>query len=203
VLGEVTMRAVAARLGSRTPMSLYRYVFSKDGLVDLMVDEVYGEIMIGDDGTWRDRLEALGRSARAATQRHPWFARMAFSRPPFGPNALAVFDGALAALDGLGLTEQQKMEFVSTVMGQVLAAGLAELEERTMRERVGLRTDAELADSARPYLERIAAEGRYPHFSAWALDPERPAEPESDPFDRVLGWLLDGLAGNIPPRGTA
>jgi AcrR family transcriptional regulator len=201
VLGEVTMRAIAARLGSRTPMSLYRYVGSKDGLVDLMVDEVYGEISIPDDGSWRDRLLALGRSARAATTRHPWFARMAFSRPPLGPHALTMYDRALAALADLGLTEHQKMEFVGTVLGQVLAAGLAELEERRMRERVGLHTDAELADAARPYLERIAAEGRHPHFSRWARDPARTTGPHDDPFDRVLGWLLDGLSREYTPQG--
>ena len=33
----LTMRAVATALGSSTPMSLYRYVHSKDGLVDLML----------------------------------------------------------------------------------------------------------------------------------------------------------------------
>ena len=34
----LTMKAVAARLGPYSPMALYRYVYSKDGLVDLMLD---------------------------------------------------------------------------------------------------------------------------------------------------------------------
>src|SRR3978361_1414862 len=33
-----TMKAVAARLGPYSAMALYRYVHSKDGLVDLMLD---------------------------------------------------------------------------------------------------------------------------------------------------------------------
>src|SRR3954463_5292317 len=40
----LTMAAVARRLGPYTPMALYRYVLSKDGLVDLMLDHVTGEI---------------------------------------------------------------------------------------------------------------------------------------------------------------
>ena len=32
-------------------------------------------------------------------QSHPWFARLAFSRPPLGPHALALYDAALAWLD--------------------------------------------------------------------------------------------------------
>src|ERR1700747_1644424 len=39
----LTMQAVAQALGAFTPMSLYRYVYSKEGLIDLMLDAVLGE----------------------------------------------------------------------------------------------------------------------------------------------------------------
>src|SRR2546429_6213291 len=42
--GALTMKAVAARLGPYTAMALYRYVHSKDGLVDLMLDAATAEI---------------------------------------------------------------------------------------------------------------------------------------------------------------
>src|SRR3954453_17722428 len=42
----VTMKAVAARLGPYTPMALYRYVGSKDGLVDLMLDAAIAEVAL-------------------------------------------------------------------------------------------------------------------------------------------------------------
>ena len=177
VRGEVTMRAIATRLGVRSPMALYRYVGSKDGLVDLMVDEVYGEIRVPAAAGWRESLRGLGLSAWEAVQRHPWFARLAFTRPPLGPHALAIYDAALAALAGLPLSAPARMGFVSTVLGQALASGLAVLEERAMRERVGLHTEEQLAAAARPYLERITAEGRYPHFIEWANDPGRVEEP--------------------------
>ena len=191
--GEVTMRAIAAKLGSRTPMSLYRYVGSKDGLVDLMLDEVYGEVTVPVDGDWRHRLRGLALSVRAATARHPWFARLTFSRPPMGPNALAMYDTALAPLDELGLDAATRMGFVSTVLGQVFAAGLAELEEATMRDRAGLPTDDDLAAAVAPYHARITAEGRYPHYIRWANDPQRSA-PAPQTFEQTLEWLLDGLA---------
>ena len=107
VRGEVTMRAVATRLGSSTPMSLYRYVGSKDGLTDLMLDRVTAEIVVPAEGTWQERLRGLALSARAAVQRHPWFARLTFSRPPLGPHSLAVFDAALAALEPLGVQPEK------------------------------------------------------------------------------------------------
>ncbi|WP_219417847.1 TetR/AcrR family transcriptional regulator C-terminal domain-containing protein [Pseudonocardia nigra] len=196
VRGEVTMRAVAARVGARTPMSLYRYVGNKDGLVDLMLDEVYGEIVVPEPGDWRACLRELGSSGWEAVQRHPWFARLSFSRPPLGPHALAMYDRSLAALDGLGLDAATRMGFVGTVLGHVLSSGLALLEERAMRERAGLRTDGELTEAVRPYLDRIAREGRHPHFSRWAADPAR-LEPAPQSFEQVLEWLLDGLERSV------
>jgi AcrR family transcriptional regulator len=195
--GEVTMRTLASRLGVRSPMALYRYVGSKDGLADLMADTVYGQFTVRRGDGWRPALRDLGGSGWAAVQRHPWFARLAFSRPPLGPNALAVYDAALAELEPLGLSAATRMGFVNTVLGHVLGSGLALLEERTMRARVGLATDADLAASVAPYLERIAAAGDYPHFTRWAADPDRHTDqPQS--FEAILEWLLDGLATLMP-----
>jgi AcrR family transcriptional regulator len=195
--GEITMRTIAAKLGSSTPMSLYRYVGSKDGLVDLMVDEVYAQFSVPAGG-WRESLRGLGTSGWAAVQRHPWFARAAFSRPPLGPHAIAMYDGALGALDGLHLDAATRMGFVNTVLGQLLSSGLALLEERSMRHRAGIDSEEQLAAAARPYLERITAEGRHPHFIAWANDPERLA-PAPPTFEQVLDWLLDGLEALVTP----
>ncbi|MER7989908.1 TetR/AcrR family transcriptional regulator [Streptomyces noursei] len=202
VPGEITMRALAARLGVRSPMALYRYVGSKDGLVDLMTDEVYGQMTVPRGQGWRDALRGLGRTSWDAVQRHPWFARLAFSRPPMGPNALRLYDTALAELEPLGLDAATRMRFLSTVLGHVLGSGLALLEEQTMRARVGFRSDSDLDAAAAPYLARIAAAGQHPHFSSWAADPQRlDAEPQS--FEQVLEWLLDGLATLVPPAPPA
>lgn len=195
--GEVTMRAVAARVGSSTPMSLYRYVGSKEGLTDLMVDEVYGEISVPPGG-WRERLGGLGTSGWEAVQRHPWFARLAFSRPPLGPHALALYDAALAALEEFDLGAAERMGAINTVLGHVFGSGLALLEERAMRERAGLPGEADLAAAARPYLQRITEEGRHPHFIRWANDPAH-LDPAPQSFERILEWLLDGIAGSITP----
>jgi AcrR family transcriptional regulator len=190
--GAITMRAVAGRLGARSPMALYRYVASKDGLADLLVDEVYGMITVPVGQGWRAALRGLGRSGWEAMQRHPWGARLAFSRPPLGPNALRLYDAALGELEPLGLDAATRMGFVNTVLGHVLGSGLALLEERTMRARTGQLTDADLDRSAAPYLARVADAGQHPHFSRWAADPDRLAPAPQD-FEQILDWLLDGL----------
>ncbi|WP_043265385.1 TetR/AcrR family transcriptional regulator [Streptomyces sp. CT34] len=200
VPAEITMRALAARLGVRSPMALYRYVGSKDGLVDLMTDRVYGQITVPRGHGWRRALQGLGRTGWDAVQRHPWFARLAFSRPPMGPNALRLYDTALAELAPFGLDATTRMGFVKTVLGHVLGSGLALLEEQTMRARVGFHSDSDLEAAAAPYIERIAAAGEHPHFISWATDPRRHA-PEPQSFEQVLEWLLDGLATLLPPEG--
>ena len=191
--GEVTMRTLASRLGVRSPMALYRYVGSKDGLADLMADHVYGRLAVTRGEGWQPALRSLGTSGWAAVQQHPWFARLAFSRPPLGPNALTVYDAALAELDPLGLPAATRMGFVNTVLGHVLGSGLALHEEQSMRARAGITSEEDLADAAEPYLTRIAESGQYPHFSRWAADPER-LTPQPQDFETILEWLLSGLA---------
>jgi AcrR family transcriptional regulator len=192
--GAITMRAVAGRLGVRSPMALYRYVASKDGLDDLMVDQVYAAMTVPAGQGWRAALHGLGVSGWQAMQRHPWAARLAFSRPPFGPGALRLYDTALGELEPLGLDAATRMGCVNTVLGHVFGSGLALLEERAMRARIGQATDADLGRAAAPYLARVAEAGQYPHFSRWAADPGR-HQPQPQTFEQVLAWLLDGLAG--------
>jgi AcrR family transcriptional regulator len=197
--GHITMRTLAERLGVRSPMALYRYVGSKDGLADLMTDEVYGGFTVATGQGWRPALRELGLTGWQAVRRHPWFARLAFSRPPLGPNALALYEAALGELDPLDLPAATRMGFVNTVLGHVFGSGLALLEEQSMRSRIGVESDAELSDAAAPYHARIAAAGAHPHFSRWVADPQRHAPAPQD-FETILEWLLDGLDTIIQPK---
>jgi AcrR family transcriptional regulator len=191
--GEITMRALAGKLGVRSPMALYRYVNSKDGLADLMMDEVFGQFSVPRGEGWRAALRGLGRSGWAATRRHPWFARLAFARPPLGPRTLAVYDAALAELEPLGRDAATTMGSINTVLGHVLGSGLALLEENAMRARIGVTDESELGDLAAPYLTMITDSGRVPHFARWMADPTRD-DPAPQSFEQILEWLLDGLA---------
>jgi hypothetical protein len=130
-------------------------------------------------------------------RQHAEHLRVRHGRPQ---RALAVYDHALAELEPLGLDPDVRMGFVSAVFGQVLGSGLALLEEQAMRARTGLATEADLDRAAAPYLERIAAAGRHPHFSAWAADPDR-GRTEFPAFEMILDWLLSGLARTVDHNG--
>src|SRR4051794_31582549 len=154
--GAVTMRRVATELGSSTPMSLYRYVGSKDGLIDLMIDEVAGEVVLPAGHTdWRADLRAFAVAQRDAVARHPWFGEFLFSRPHLGPNALRNVDFALATLDGHDLPVGTAMALVSMVQGYAISSATAGAAESRMRESVGLRTDEELRASVQGFLDGV------------------------------------------------
>src|SRR4051812_38199622 len=71
-LEAISLRRVASALGV-TPMALYRYVESKDALLDAVLDLVYGEIELPDPEAvdWWDGLAAIAHSARRALIAHP------------------------------------------------------------------------------------------------------------------------------------
>src|SRR5262249_6534159 len=87
-IDAVSMRRVAAELGAGT-MSLYYYVQSKDELLDLMQDEMLGEVLVPDGelpGEWRAALTAIAMRSFAAFARHPWAIEAPPSAP--GPNVM-------------------------------------------------------------------------------------------------------------------
>jgi AcrR family transcriptional regulator len=91
-LGSVSMRRVAAELGV-DPMSLYRHVGDKDGLVDAMTDAVVAAIEpVEPTGSWLTDARATALAARATMVRHPWAAEAIRARPSPTPAALRHLD---------------------------------------------------------------------------------------------------------------
>src|SRR6266498_4621044 len=81
-LEAVSMRRIAREVGAGA-MSLYRYLDSKDELVELMMDAVEAEDPLPDkpSGEWRADLRRIAERARGILERHPWLATLAATRP--------------------------------------------------------------------------------------------------------------------------
>ena len=190
-----TMRRVATALGSSTPMSLYRYVGSKDGLVDLMLDAACGEVDLPAEptGDWRADLRGLALEIWAMMQRHPWYAELVHTRPPLGPNALRLTDFGLAALRMLDSTTA--MTYLATVNSLAIGTAMQAAEEHKMRRRIGIRSDDDLRAAVAPIHQQIVATGRYPHYNRWVADGARFRD--EDGFALLLDILLDGIAARL------
>src|SRR6516164_8677430 len=96
-LAALSMRRLADELGTGAA-SLYWHVGSKDGLLDLVLDEAIGEGKVPDPdpGKWQDQIKQVARDQRAASLRHPWVVRVSIGRIPMGPNALRYSERILA-----------------------------------------------------------------------------------------------------------
>ena len=190
-LAALSMRRVAADLGSGTA-SLYRYVTSRDELLDLMIDEVRGEEPVPElTGDWRADLTAVARALRLGLLRHPWLAGELTGRPTLGPNSLRRGDRALAAAVELTPDITVAAQVLDTVRAYVFGAVAGEIAAAQAQRRSGL-TEAQWQESVGPYIRQVLDSGDYPAFSRRVLEGE-----ESDAeqrFEFGLTCVLDGVA---------
>ncbi|MFJ6439619.1 TetR/AcrR family transcriptional regulator [Streptomyces sp. NPDC091649] len=192
-LAAVSMRALAQRLGTG-PASLYRYVGSRDELLDLMADAVAGELDLSrpTGGDWLDDLVGLALQSRAAHLRHPWLADLNDRRGEvLGPHAIDYLDHALAILAPAPGTAGQKLEAIG------LLGGLAVLFARRETAATGAVGDPS-AQAA--HLAAVAAEGRHPHLLAALTAAGAPPPADRDAlFERLLRRLLPAMLGQGTP----
>ena len=194
----LTMAAVAGRLGEYSAMALYRYVDSKDGLVDLMLDHVVAEVPLPDltAGDWRDQLRRVALDSWAMARRHVWYAQLVHTRPPLGPNLLRRTEALLQTLTATGLDLPEALSYVQLLDRHVYAAALADAEERAMLRTYGVDDDGAFAAAVQELRQVVAA--RHPLLGRWMTAPEGPAAEEQ--LTRGLDFLLDGIAGRIAAR---
>jgi AcrR family transcriptional regulator len=143
-LEAISMARVAAELGFTT-MSLYRYVDSKDELLQLMFNaSAFGAdsiVLEGDD--WRSRLRSWSIIQRDMLDRHPWITQMRMAAPPLAPNSLHFVERALEALDGTGLADAEKMRAIGLISSYTLSeAKMANDAARAMAELAEVQAQA-------------------------------------------------------------
>lgn len=196
-LAAVSLRKVAAALDAG-PMRLYGYLSTKEELLDLMVDAMYGEIMRAEPGgeDWRSALRSVATATRAVARRHEWFVDLIGGRPHLGPNSLAYLETALSTLDGVPGFENvdDVMRAVGTVLAYVIGALRSEQTELRAERSTGM-TERQWQDASAPYLLRVLATGRFPALARVTRDATHP-DPEIG-FSAGLDYVLDGIATRI------
>ena len=105
-LEGLSMRRVAEALNTG-PASLYWHVGSKDGLLDLIFDQIIGEMEVpapqGD--RWKEQLKQIALSQRATILRHRDLVAISMGRIPMGPHALRYTESVVGVLRAGGVPD--------------------------------------------------------------------------------------------------
>ena len=170
------MARVAAELGFTT-MSLYRYVASKEELLQLMWNgSARGaeDLVLEGDG-WRARLRAWAIVQRDMLDRHPWITQMPMAAPPMAPNSLIFVERGLETMDGTALADVDKLRFIGLISSYTLSeARMANDARRAEQEQAAAAGDG--AEAAPPWtfdalLRELANEATYPRLYRIAWTP--------------------------------
>ena len=205
-LPAVSMGRVAKQIDS-SPMSLYRYVSTKDELLVLMLDAAYGVPAPMPAGTapddWRAGLVRWACEQRDALYENPWALHIPLSGPPATPNQIAWLEAGLTALARTPLGEQQKLSVILLVSGFVRNEARLTTDMLAAAKTAGI-TPEQAMDSYGSMLSQLIDPKRFPAVTAaitsGALDDEDGLEGE---FEFGLNRILDGVAVLLENRARS
>ncbi|MCO6003728.1 TetR/AcrR family transcriptional regulator [Actinoallomurus purpureus] len=195
-LDAVSMRRLAERLGVAT-MALYRYVSSKDDLLELMIDAVSAEIELPPDAGWRDLARSFAHQLRAVGLRHPWLTA-AFARVPHAltPNLIARVEDILHSLDGLALDVDAMMAVFGTVNAFVRGATAGEVVQREAARKEGRESEEETKLAHLPYVRWLMGLDRYPTLTRYIIEGSNEDDAQWQ-FEFGLECVLDGIGTRL------
>lgn len=190
-LEQVSLRNLAAALKAG-PMRLYGYVASKEELLDVMVDELYGELLAEGPlrGRWKAVLREIAHRLRRIAQRHPWFPALMAGRPPLGPHALTFIEAALAAVQAANPRRPMGDALSALSMVSWFVVGALEGERGDLRNAARLAGgEAQAAHWA--YLQRALSTGAFPYVARVVREVKHPTAEQE--FELGLTCVLAGI----------
>src|SRR5690606_18938496 len=92
-------------------MSLYRYLPSRDDLLNLMLDHLTTPYDLGrmEDLSWRPMLEEIAWQGRRRLLRHNWLVRLNWARPMVGPGSMSLLEQLMTGLRDLPFSDREKI----------------------------------------------------------------------------------------------
>jgi AcrR family transcriptional regulator len=200
-LAALSMRRLAEELGTGAA-SLYWHVGSKDGLLDLVLDEIIGEAKVPDPdpGRWQEQLKEVARGQRRISLRHPYIVRISIGRIPMGPNALRFSERVLGILRAGGLPPRLAVQgyllLIATINGFTIdETGVDDAGPDPGGILAGNADDLQqVADMARDYIASLPA-ALFPNMTTLA-DEFALSDPD-ERFELLLDIFVDGLSRRV------
>ncbi|MGW4437967.1 TetR/AcrR family transcriptional regulator [Streptomyces sp. NPDC004596] len=197
-MARFSMRRLAAELNV-TAMSLYWYVDTKDDLLELALDAVYGELRLPDpqdDGAdWREQLRELAGEYRSLLVRHAWLSPLAGRYLNIGPNSLAFSRVVQRVVRRAGLPAHGVTGAISAVFQFVYGYGTVEAQFLARTADTGLSAD----EYHRQAVSLVAEDPGTAEMFRESRDlmAARGGDTVGEMMDRDFGFALDLLIAGI------
>ena len=203
-LDGLSMRRVADALHTG-PASLYWHVGNKDGLLDLVFDQLIGEMRVptpqGD--RWKEQLKQVALDQRATILRHRDLVAISMGRIPMGPHALRYTESVVAILRAGGVPDDLAVSGYLLLFALVNGFTMDEMAEPVAGSDDPAGSDG--SDGSRESLSPSAVSGylaslpadQFPHITAVA-----PYFAQWD-NDVQFGMLVDLYVEGLAQRAAA
>lgn len=195
-----SMRRVGEELDTGAA-SLYWHVGSKDGLLDLILEEVIAEqvdeIPEPDPKRWQEQIKEVARTMRRTILRHRDIVQISIGRIPMGPNALRLSERVLAILRSGGVPDELAVQsyllLISAVNGFTMdEAGFDEEAPPSAPP------PEEAGQMVRGYLESLPAD-QFPNLTEVA---DAFAMGDQDArFELLIDLFVEGLGRRAAEQG--
>ncbi|MEU8364583.1 TetR/AcrR family transcriptional regulator [Nonomuraea sp. NPDC048882] len=198
-IDALSMRSLGARLGAGAT-SLYRHVANKDELIELVVDEIYGEVRVpaADPAHWRAAVTDSAHSLRSMVLRHPWVVSVLgqVGLAYLGPNLMRQSERMLALFRAAGFAADEADQAMKLLIAYVIGMTTSEAAYLSVLARSG-QNEQDWLESLRPTTEEALQE--YPllrdgRATAQTKDPE---QLRADSFVYGVERILDGLESRL------
>ncbi|MEU6862281.1 TetR/AcrR family transcriptional regulator C-terminal domain-containing protein [Streptomyces sp. NPDC046876] len=190
----LSMRKLGARLGAGAT-SLYRHVATKDELMELAVDEVFGEMPApeAEGPDWRAAAARAAESFRATVLRHPWLASVLGQAglAYLGPNLMSYSERLATLVTRAGFPEPSRA--IDALMAYVVGMSTTEAAWLSTVARSG-QSEAEFIGRLLPAAQQAAAGHEHLVEGYAAAAAADPVETRNSKFAYGLEVVLDGLA---------
>ncbi|MFJ4688714.1 TetR/AcrR family transcriptional regulator [Streptomyces sp. NPDC088789] len=196
----LSMRKLGSRLNTAAT-SLYRHVANRDELIQLVVDDIYGELDLpatADRARWRAAVTGIAAGLRAMTLRHPWIAPELgqVGLVHIGPNAMRMTAGLLAQFEAAGFPADEKDQAVGTLTAYVIGIATSEAAYLSSLARSG-RTEQEWVADLRPAYDDASRQHPGLRDGNSARQDVPPRQIRDDDFSYGLDRVLDGLTARL------
>ncbi|MGW0550644.1 TetR/AcrR family transcriptional regulator [Streptomyces altiplanensis] len=196
----LSMRKLGTRLDAAAT-SLYRHVANKDELIELVVDEVYGELQVpaaADRTQWRAGVARIATDLRAMTLRHPWIAPELgqVGLVHIGPNAMRMSSGLLAQFEAAGFPADEKDQAMGTLTAYVIGIATSEAAYLSLIARSG-KSEQEWVAGLRPAFDEASRQHPRLREGSSAQQDVHPQQIRDADFAYGLDRVLDGLTARL------